>query len=304
MLSRRRFGQIALAAMPLHNAFAKIDSVLHGIQFGLQSYSFNGTPLAGVLDVVVQCMVEAQLGEVDIWSPLIEPVELSEKARAASVPAEERAQARAAIAKWRATVPLDYFRGIRAKFEDKGIEVTAFSTSTGTTDEELNRTMEITKALGAKIATVGIPLSAARRLVPIADRHGVMIGIQGRPAMNSTNPDQICKPEQYEEALALSKNYWLSFDVGDAVGGGYTDVLQFVKDHHARIFQLYLKDRNRANVSLPWGEGDTPIKEILRLMRDNKYQVRGYIDNDYKSSASRSDDVKRSYEFAKTVLAA
>ncbi len=304
MLSRRRFGQIALAAMPLHNAFAKIDSVLHGIQFGLQSYSFNGTPPGSVLDVVMQCMVEAQLGEVDIWSPLIEPPEFSEKARSASVPADERAQARAAIAKWRATAPLDYFRAIRAKFEDKGIEVTAFSTSTGTTDEELNRTMEITKALGAKVATVGVPLSAARRLVPIADRHGIMIGIQGRPSMNSTNPDQICKPEQYEEALSLSKNYWLSFDVGDAVGGGYTDVLKFVKDHHTRIFQLYLKDRNRANVSLPWGEGDTPIREILRLMRDNKYQVRGYIDNDYKSSASRSDDVKRSYEFAKAVLAA
>jgi sugar phosphate isomerase/epimerase len=305
MLSRRRFGQFALAAMPLTNAFGKINSVVQGIQFGLQSYSFNGTPIPTVIDVVIQSMVETGLGEVDVWSPLIEPAEFSEKARAAGATAEDRAQARAAIAKWRATESLGYFRAIRKRFEDKGIEVTAFSTSTGSADEELNRTMEITKALGAKVATVGVSMPVAKRLVPIADKHGVWIGIQGSPRMNSTNPDQICRPEQYEAALALSPTFYASFDVGDAVGGGYTasDVLKFVRDNHKKIFQLYLKDRNKANLSLPWGEGDTPIKEILLLMRDLKTPARGYLDNDYKSPTSRAEDVKRSFEFAKKVLA-
>jgi sugar phosphate isomerase/epimerase len=301
MISRRSFG-FALAASPLM-AFAKIDSRVQGIQFGLQSYSFNGLPLAGILDVIIKCMVETGLGECEIWSPLIEPAELAARARSQTASAEERAQARAEIGKWRATAPLDYFRAINKKFADAGIEVTAFSASTGTTDEELNRTLEITKALGAKVATLAVSMPVLKRLAPMAAQHGLLIGIQGRPMMNPTNPDQVCRPEQFAEAAALSKDFRISMDIGDAVGGGYDNVLRFVEEQHAKIWQLFLKDRNRANLSLPWGEGDTPIKEILRLIRDKKYDIRGYIDNDYISSLPRSEDVKRSYAYAKAALA-
>jgi sugar phosphate isomerase/epimerase len=302
MLTRRGFG-LALAAAPLM-ALSKIDSRIRGIQFGLQSYSFNGLPLDGILDVIIKCMSETGLGECEIWSPLIEPAEFSARSRSQTATAEERTQARAEIARWRATVSLDYFRAIRKKFEDAGIEVTAFSTSTGSTDEELNRTLEITKALGAGVATLGVSMPVLKRLAPMATQHGLKIGIQGRPAMSSTNPDQICRPEQFGEAAALSKDFRISMDVGDAVGGGYSgeDVVKFVEQQHAKIYQLFLKDRNKANLSLPWGEGDTPIKEILRLIRDKKYDIRGYIDNDYKSTLTRAEDVKRSFAYAKAAL--
>jgi sugar phosphate isomerase/epimerase len=55
-------------------------------------------------------------------------------------------------------------------------------------------------------------------------------------------------------------------------------------------------------VSVPWGEGDTPIKEILRLVRDSKYPIRCYIDCDYKTT-DRPADVKRSFGYAKAALA-
>jgi sugar phosphate isomerase/epimerase len=284
-------------------ALAKIDSKVKGIQFGLQSYSFNGLPLDGILDVIIKCMVETGLGECEIWSPLIEPAAISARMRSQTATAEERAQARAEIGKWRASVSLDYFRGINKKFADAGIEVTALSTSTGTTDEELNRTLEITKALGAKVATLGVAMPVLKRLVPMAAQHGLIIGIQGRPSMNSTNPEQICRPEQFAEAAALSKDFRISMDIGDAVGGGYENVFRFVEEQHDKIWQLFLKDRNKANLSLPWGEGDTPIKEILRAIRDKKWDIRGYIDNDYVSSLARSEDVKRSFAYAKAALA-
>jgi hypothetical protein len=60
--------------------------------------------------------------------------------------------------------------------------------------------------------------------------------------MHSTNLDAISTPANFEEALALSKNYWLSFEIGDATGGGY-DTLPFVEAHHDRIALIYLKDR-------------------------------------------------------------
>jgi len=65
---------------------------------------------------------------------------------------------------------------------------------------------------------------------------------------------------------------------------------------------IYLKDRRKDRVSVPWGEGDTPIKEILRLVRDSKFPIRCYIDCDYKTT-DRPTDVKRSFGYAKATLA-
>jgi sugar phosphate isomerase/epimerase len=79
-------------------------------------------------------------------------------------------------------------------------------------------------------------------------------------------------------------------------------VLALVKDRLDRIAVIYLKDRRKDRVSVPWGEGDTPIKEILRLVRDSKYPIRCYIDCDYKT-ADRPADVKRSFGYAKAALA-
>ncbi len=239
MYSRRRFGALALAALPWATASRSrmIDSKVHGIQWGLQSYSFTGAPKEGILDLVIKAMVEAGLGECDIYSPLIEPPGLSAAVRggaagpgrgmppAAATPGapDPRAQAREQLARWRATAPLSYFEDIRAKFNRAGNVVT------------------------------------------------------------------------------LSKRFWISLDIGDATGGGW-DPLPFVRDHHERIALLYIKDRKKDNTSMPWGEGDTPVKEVLRLVRGRKLPIRCYVDNDYKSPLPRIEDVKRSFEWAKKVL--
>jgi sugar phosphate isomerase/epimerase len=291
----------------------KINSVVHGMQFGLQSYVFSGIglPQDGILDVVIRSMVESGLGECDLYAPLVEPAQYWDRIRAggpagpgATVPpqvAAARVQARKELAKWRMSVSLDYFRAIQKRFEDAGIEIYGLSGFPGSTEEELSRTFEIAGTLGARLVTLGITLSAAKRIAPLAEKHSFMVGIQGRPDMTVTNPDVIAKPENFEEAVALSKSYWMSFDIGDATGGGY-DSLKFVEVHHDRIALLYLKDRRKDRLSVPWGEGDTPVREILRLIRDKKYPIRCYIDCDYKT-ANRPADVKRSFEYAKTALA-
>ena len=44
MFSRRDIGKLALGVLPMAaTAAKKIDSVVRGIQFGLQSYVFSGT---------------------------------------------------------------------------------------------------------------------------------------------------------------------------------------------------------------------------------------------------------------------
>ena len=164
----------------------------------------------------------------------------------------------------------------------------------------MNRTYEIAEVCGARLVTLGVTLPVAKRMAPVVERHDLTAGIQGRPDMNPTAADVIATPAQYEEAVSLSKRYAMSFDIGDAVGGGY-DVVRFVQAHHERIALLYLKDRRKDGLSVPWGEGDAPVREIVRLIRDRGYPVRCYVDCDYKTE-NRPADVKRSFEFARAAV--
>jgi sugar phosphate isomerase/epimerase len=294
-------------------AAKKINSAVHGVQFGLQSYVFSGIglPQNGLLDVVIKSMVESRLGECDLYAPLVEPAELWDRIRAggaagpgvAAAPeaAAARTQARADLAKWRTSVSLDYFRAIRKKFEDAGIAIYGLSGFPGSNEEELSRTFDIAEAFGARLITLGFGLSAAKRLAPLTEKRRFRVGIQGNPNMYATNPDAIAKPENFAEAVSLSKSYWISLDIGDATGGGWVDCPKFVEAHHDRIALLYLKDRRKDRVSVPWGEGDTPVKEVVRLIREKKYPIRCYIDCDYKT-ANRPADVKRSFDYAKAAL--
>ncbi len=203
-------------------AAKKIDSVIHGVQFGLQSYVFSGLglPPDSVLDIVIASMVESRLGECDLYAPLVESAQIWERIRASGSDEAARAQAREELANWRRSVSLDYFRPIRQKFDDAGIEIYGLSGFPGSNEEELSRTFEIAAVLGARLVTLSIPLSAAKRIAPLVERHSFTIGIQGRPDMSVTNPDAIAKPQNYEEAVSLSKKYGMSFDIGDATGGG------------------------------------------------------------------------------------
>lgn len=312
MFSRRDFGRMAF--LPVSAMLAKkIDSAVHGVQFGLQSYIFSGIglPHEGILDLVVKTMVECGLGECDLFAPLAEPAGLWERIRAGAParPGEQvtahaanaREQARADLAKWRMTVSLDHFRAIRRKFDSAGIAIYGLSAFPGSTAEELRRTFEIAEVLGARIVTLGVALPAAKRVAPLAEESDFIVGIQGEPDLSITNPDVICQPAQYDRALSLSKSYRISFDIGDATGGGY-DALGFVKRRLDRIAVIYLKDRRKDRLSVPWGEGDTPVREVLRLVRDSKYPIRCYIDCDYKTT-DRPADVKRSFAYAKAALA-
>ena len=43
-----------------------------------------------------------------------------------------------------------------------------------------------------------------------------------------------------------------------------------LETYHDRITNLHLKDRTADGGNLPWGQGQTPIKEVLQLMKKEK----------------------------------
>jgi len=327
MYTRRHFGKLALAALPVSGAVAKISSKMHGVQIGVATFSYTPLPRQGLLDAIIQSMVDCGIGDCLLNPPPTEPVDLLEKARPARgggragggsgaqgrggggggrAPASpEQAAAIETLHQWHLTVSLDYYTALRKKFTDAGLEIYTYEPSLGTntTDADLERAFEVTKTLGAHVLADVFTKSVAKRVAPIAEKHGIKVALQGRPNMRTTDPDVMAKPADFEEALDYSKNFGSSIDVGDATGGGW-DALKFIQDTHARVFSLNMKDKTKAGVSMPWGQGDSRIKDILQLIRDKKYPIRCYIDCDYATAegSTRVADVKRCFEFAKAAL--
>ncbi len=303
MISRRHLGKLAVGSLAMSASPAvKIDSNIAGIQFGLQTYVFTtaGLPQDGLLDLAVKSMVDASLGECDLYAALVEPADFWDKIRDSAADAGVRATARQELDRWRASVSLDFYRAIRKKINDAGIEIFGISGFPARTKEQMARAFDIAGVLGARLVTIGNTLPEAKDVAPLVHDARFLVALQGRPDMHPTNPDAIATPANFEEALSLSKNYWISFDIGDATGGGY-DALSFVEAHHERIAMIYLKDRRKDRTSVPWGQGDTPVGDVLRLARDRKYQWHCFVDCDYKT-ADRPGDVKRSYAYAKRAL--
>ena len=74
------------------------------------------------------------------------------------------------------------------------------------------------------------------------------------------------------------------------------DVTRFVREHADKIDFLYLKDRRWDYTSVPFGEGDTPIREVVQLIRERQYPIRCYVDCEYPSS-DRAQDIRQSIEY-------
>jgi sugar phosphate isomerase/epimerase len=337
MFTRRQFGRLTLGALPASAALAKISSKIHGVQIGVATYSYNPLPRQGMLDLIISSMVDAGIGDCLLNPPATEPPDLAEKARPArgggagragsggqgrggagasgafgrggggrAPLSPEQAAAAEALHQWHLTVPLSYYTSMRKSFSDAGLEIYIYEPALGpnTSDADIDRAFEVTKALGARVLADAYTKLVAKRVAPFAEKHGIKVALQGRPNMNSTDPEAMAKPADFEEVMGYSKNFGSSIDVGDATGGGW-DALKFIEDTHSRVISLNLKDKTKAGVSMPWGQGDSRIKDILRLIRDKKYPIRCYIDCDYATAegGSRVADVKRCFEFAKAALA-
>ena len=74
-----------------------------------------------------------------------------------------------------------------------------------------------------------------------------------------------------------------NFDIGHYfAGSGGKNPIDVIEKYHDRIVSLHLKDRTADGGNLPWGEGDTPIRETLRLIRDEKWPIYCDIELEYR----------------------
>jgi sugar phosphate isomerase/epimerase len=312
--TRRDFGKIALAAVPVC-LLAKPDSKFGGVQIGINApYSFHGMP--GGADDILKYVTDLGLSSVELRSQPVEGFFGAPSAtRAASPPgprkppteeqlAAQRAAAEA-LEKWRLSAPIDKLKEFRKKYEDAGvaIEIVKFDGVDKMKDEVVDYAFGLAKALGARALSCEIPLSKTQWLGEFATKHKLMVGYHGHANIHS--PEAFATPESWEKAMTYSKYNGINLDIGHFIAGNNTSPIPFMRKHADRVTHVHLKDRKLNNgPNVPWGQGDTPIKDVLQLMKKEKYPFQGTIEFEYPvpDGSDVLREIAKCVEFCKNCL--
>jgi sugar phosphate isomerase/epimerase len=209
---------------------------------------------------------------------------------------------REALRKWRLTVPLEEFRKARQRFDDAGVHLHSYSYNIKDdfTDEEIARGFAMTKALGVPWFTASATVSVTERIDRYASREKIYVGMHNHA--NLTDPNEFARPEAWERAMkGRSKYIAINLDIGHFTAAN-NDPVEFLLKNHSRILTLHLKDRKRnGGPNMPFGEGDTPIKEVLQVLKKNKYPIYANIEYEYKGGDTVTE-VKRCLDYCKNAL--
>ena len=286
LYNRREAGKLVLSALVLPLLQSKPNSKWAGVQVGLNvPYNFGGRTMKAA-EVIQRCV---QLG--------VNAIELRTQ------PVEEfmAAPGDSEIGKWRAAAPMDKARECRQQFEGAGISIEIMKVDDiyVRTDDELDYFFRLAKTLGARAISCEIsdPLDGTKRVGRFADKHRLMVAYHGH---------QKTTPAIWEETFTYAKFNGANVDLGHFVGGNKTSPVPFIKKHHDRISHIHVKDKTLDDKNVSFGMGDTPIKEALQLIRDNKWNIQATIEFEYPvpPGSDRMIEMAKCLEYCKRALLA
>jgi len=317
MYTRRELGKLALsasaAAITARSAVAAAGqrSTVAGVKIGMNvPYNFKNT--ATTTEDILDRSVKLGLSAVELRARPIEaslglPLHLQPRpglvggglgrgAGAAPPPptAAEQQAAKARLAelrRWRLAAPMDRARAIRRMYEDAGvmIEIVKFDDVPTYSLEEFEYAFTLARTLGARAISCEYSADEAKRIAPFAEKARMLVGFHGHAEVS---------PALYGQLFTYGKYIGANVDIGHFVAGQNISPVPLIKQHHDRITHLHIKDRKlHEGPNMPFGQGDTPIKEVLQLVRDNKWNIQATIEFEYPVPAG--SDVMT--ELAKTL---
>jgi sugar phosphate isomerase/epimerase len=316
LYTRRELGKLALTTVPAAAflgrplaalAAAKPNSKVAGVQIGLNvPYDFGNNLMSG--DDVLDGCVKLGVSAVELRSQPVElfmgvsPALLSRPGRGAAPPdpAAARKTATDDLDKWRTSAPMAKAKDFRRKYEDAGvlIQILKFDNILNFSDAALDYAFELAHSLGAGVISCELPVDnveAAKRLGQFADKHKIMVGFHGHTAMT---------PAIWEKAFTYAKYNGANLDIGHFIGGNKTSPVPFLKQHHDRITHVHIKDKTLDDKNVPFGKGDTPIKEVLQVIRDNKWPIQATIEFEYPvpQGSDRMTEIGKCVQFCRDAL--
>lgn len=308
-VSRRNFTKCALAGLPslagltaLHSTAAaqtganRNRSYINGVQFGLQPFCYHDLAMnTQNRPELVRRLVQNGMGMVELHATWCEP--------RFDAPGAGAQEAREKLRNWRVTAPADDYRKIKREFDDAGITIFTYyvNISDADTDAEIDATFEAAKILGAKGCVGSYGLEIAHRLVPFPAKHGLFVGLHNHD--NLSDPDAFNTEQSFEKGLALSPDFKATLDTRHYTAAN-GDCLGFLERHHERVSSVHLGDRRRNNGrSTPFGEGDAPIIEVLRMIRDNQWPIVALLEFEHGTLRTEVEEVRLMFDYCKRALA-
>jgi sugar phosphate isomerase/epimerase len=305
----------------------KPNSLINGVQVGVITYSFRDMPdqsaeatLKYILDSGISA-VELMGGPVESFAgapkstvdtralfPLMrkrrenQPLTADEQKTLTEADAQLKAY-RTELASWRQSVGMAKFEQVRKLFNQAGVSIYGFKPDAfgmQNADAEIDYGMRAAKVLGANQVTLEHPANDAHtlKLGQMAQKHGIRVGYHGHEQQT---------PTFWDTALSQSPGNAMNFDLGHYIAAGQPDPLGLIRQKHDRIASMHIKDRQtpaHGKGNLPWGQGDTPLTEVLGLMRENKFRFPATIELEYQVPPGSSSvaEVTKCLEFCRKIL--
>lgn len=281
-------GSIAAMALPKFNVASVRESLFpgekyKGVVFGLQTYSLRDRPL----EDAIKAMVELGIQSCELWSGHLDPGGLSS----------------AKLSKWRVDVSLEYFTKIKSLFDKAGIQIGALNAGfrNNMKDKEIDTIFLMAKALKVKIITSSATVDITPRIDRFALKHKIIIGLHNHD--NFEDKNEFSNRDSFERALKGASRYIaINLDIGHLVAAN-EDPVSFIQQYHQRIVMLHIKDRTKNHGdNVVFGEGDTPIKEVLRLMKNKGYQFPANIEYEYDGKVT-VEEIRKCLQYCKDSIA-
>ena len=329
--TRRDFGKLALAAGAASRLMAaKPDSVFGGVQIGTITYSFRSLPSSA--DEVLKYCLDCGISAIELMSNVAEgyagaPAQAGRgpggpppgaggqgRGRGQMTPEQQAAMAKAAadMKQWRLSVSMDKYKTFRKMYQDAGVRIYAFKLppTMGMSDQEYEYIWNVAETLGANHITMELPTDPAllQRVGEYAAKRKLRIAFHTHGQGGDSG---------FDKALGGSDWTALNLDVGHYYGVNGKSPVPVIEKYHDRIASLHLKDRKGPNSAaekqgpggggpnMPWGQGETPLKEVLQLMKKNKYKFPGSIEYEYDTPEGSDvlTEMKKCVQFCKSALA-
>ena len=321
-LTRREFGQLALTAIPATSVLAlptgaraedrKPDSLIDGVQIGTITYSYRSMPDQSA-EATLRYIVDSGISAIELMNGPAESFAGAPSAGRrgggggrgqAPTPEQQAAQRAAAesLKQWRTSVSMDRFKALRKMYNAAGVTIYAWKVLTPEmSDEEFEYVFDVAEALGCTHTTLELPTDAAqlKRIGHFAEKRKIYAAYHTHTQATMASFDQ---------AFALSRGNMSNIDLGHYVAGTGESPIPFLRQHHARIASVHLKDRTtpaHGAKNLPWGTGDTPLTDILQLMKRERYTFPASIELEYDVPAGSDavTEVTRCLAFCRRALA-
>jgi len=243
---------------------------------------------------LIRRLVQNGFGMVELHATWVEP--------RFNDPGVSAAEARDRLRTWRLSHPVEHYRRIKNEFDAAGIVIFTYyvNINDSYTDAEVDAVFEGAKVLGAKGCVGSQGLKLSQWLSRFPGKHGMFLGIHNHA--NLSDPDALNTEDSFVKGLSFSPDVRATLDTrhftaanGDCVG--------FLQRHHDRMSSVHLGDRRRNNGrSTPFGEGDAPIIEVLRMIRDNQWPIVALLEFEHGTLRPQVEEVQLMFDYCKRAV--